>query len=261
MSKQTKDASQCWGPHVGAVSLTFDDGRESQLTHAIPIMNDCGVRGTFYVSGPLNHDDWQERITPWVQVASDGHEIANHTMSHWCSCNLGFAKPGQSLEDKTLADIEADILTAQQRLEVVAPHQKLWTFAYPCSQPYVGRGRNQKSYVPIVAKHFLAGRCGGEFGFANCPAVADLHMLLSTDVSWRSGFEMIGLIEQLTAQGQWMILCFHEINGPRLSVSSYHFRMLLDYLKRRSETIWTAPVIEVAQKVAEFQARRCGRSD
>ena len=81
-------------------------------------------------------------------------------------------------------------------------------------------------------------------------------MLLSTDVSRRSGFEMIGLIEQLTAQDQWVILCFHEINGPRLSVSTYHFRMLLDYLKRRSETIWTAPVVEVAQKVAKFQAQR-----
>jgi len=252
------DASSCWGKYAGAVSLAFDDGRASQLTGAIPLMNQRGIRGTFYISAPLNHDDWRKRIEPWQRVASDGHEIGNHTLSHRCSANLGFVDPAQALENMSLEQIEADIVAAQQRLEVVAPHQKLWTFAYPCSQPFVGRGAGQQSYVPLVARRFFAARTGGEFGFANIPSVCDLHFLHSNDVSGCSGFELIGLVEQFAGRGQWVILGFHEIDGPRLSVSTYDFRMLLDHLQRRSDTIWTAPIGQVAQKVALYQQRLSG---
>ena len=32
------------------------------------------------------------------------------------------------------------------------------TFAYPCGQKFVGRGLDVRSYVPLVADRFLAGR-------------------------------------------------------------------------------------------------------
>ncbi|GAG20862.1 unnamed protein product, partial [marine sediment metagenome] len=70
-----------------------------------------------------------------------------------------------------------------------------------------------------------------------------------------SGFEMIGLVEGLVSKGQWVIFTFHEIDGARLTVGSYDFNMLLDYLHRRSNEIWTAPVAEIAKKVAGFQKK------
>ncbi|KPL01892.1 MAG: hypothetical protein AMK75_03585 [Planctomycetes bacterium SM23_65] len=243
-----------WTPYRGAVSLTFDDGHESQLRMAIPAMDRIKIKGTFYLN-PTGEKRLDE-MTPWREIARRGHEIGNHTLSHTCSNNLWGGRGG--LEDKTLDEIEADILAAQERLAELAPHQKDWTFAYPCDHTFVGRGVHRQSYVPVVAKHFLAGRGGGEYGFANHPRVADLACLASTSVTRMSGFEMIGLVEGLACRGLWVILVFHEIDGPRLTVGSYDFQTLLDYLKRRSEEIWAAPVAAVAGKIAE--AQRTGTS-
>jgi len=238
-----------WSPYNGAVSLSFDDGRRSQLEKAIPIMDRLGLKGTFYLAP--GDEDWQERLAPWKHIASTGHEIGNHTLSHICSSNYGF---GKGLEDMTPEEIESDILAAQERLVCIAPYQTQWTFCYPCYCTYVGRGTSRQSYVPIVAKHFLAGRIGGEYGFANHPGAVDLAASWGLPVERMSGFEMIGLVEELTSRGQWVILVFHEIDGNQLSVGSNDFEMLLNHLHRRSDAIWTAPVVQVAKRIAAFQA-------
>ncbi|MFB3891872.1 MAG: polysaccharide deacetylase family protein [Phycisphaerae bacterium] len=243
-----------WKPYRGAVSLTFDDGNPSQLALAIPAMDALGFKGTFYLNPRA--PDWRRRLAPWKAVAAAGHEIGNHTLSHTCSRNFGFAPRG--LEDMTADEIERDILAAQERLVLIAPLQRDWTFAYPCYQTFIGRGASRQSYVPVVARHFLAGRAGGEHGFANHPRAVDLHAAWGVGVELMSGFEMIGMVEDLAARGRWVILVFHEFNGHRLTVAMHDFQLLLDYLHRRRKEVWTAPMAEVAGKIA--RARRWKRS-
>ena len=250
------DLKEFWSPYNGALSITFDDGTANQLEKALPLLNTLGLRGTFYLAP--RGDNWQERLAPWKAVATAGHEIGNHTLSHICSSNYTGIRDG--LEEKTLQEIEQDILAAQERLVQIAPHQQQWTFAYPCYCTYVGRGEAQQSYVPIVAKHFLAGRVGAEYGFGNQPTAVDLAACWGLPTDRMSGFEMIGLVEELTAQGQWVILVFHEINGSRLTVGSYDFKMLLNHLHRRADAIWTAPVVEVARKIAAFQTSQVSKT-
>lgn len=237
-----------WAPYYGAVSITFDDGTVNQLEKAIPMMDSCGIRGTFYVQP--HGENWEQKYAPWKAIGESGHEIGNHTVSHLCPNN--FTGKIGNLEDLTIDDIENDILLAQERLQTIAPHQKKWTFAYPCYCTFVGRGASRQSYVPLVNRHFLAGRAGGEYGFGNLPGLIDLSCLMGMVTDRMSGFEMIGLVEELTHRGQWVILVFHEIDGQRLTVGGYDFRMLLKYLQRKSDTIWTAPVVEIAQKIAEY---------
>lgn len=236
-----------WKPYRGAVSITFDDGTENQLQKAVPLMDRYGLKGTFYVHP--HGTNWQEKYAPWKQVAENGHEIGNHTLKHLCPANLSIMSG--NLEECTLQDMENDISAAQERLNWVAPNQTDWTFAYPCYSTFVGRGAERKSYVPLVAKHFVAGRTGGEYGFGNNPFVIDMACVSGTATDRMSGFEMIGLIEELTWQHQWVILIFHEIDGQRLTVGSYDFEMLLKYLQRKSDIIWTAPVVQVAKKIIE----------
>jgi hypothetical protein len=235
-----------WSPFCGAVSVTFDDGTENQLEKAIPPLDQLGIKATFYIHP--HGDYWQERLFPWKDVAKKGHEIGNHSLSHTCSSNFLMTFGG--LEEKSLSEIEQDILLAHKRLSEIAPHQQQWTFAYPCSNTFVGKGIQRQSYVPIIAKHFLAGRSAGEYGFANHPGVVDLACVWGISVERMSGFEMIGLVEELTHRALWVILIFHEIDGERLTVGSYDFKMLLNYLHRKRASIWTAPVIEVAKKIA-----------
>jgi hypothetical protein len=105
--------------------------------------------------------------------------------------------------------------------------------------------------VPVVARHFIAGRAGGEYGFANHPEFVDLACVAGLDTSRMSGYEMVGLVEENIASGRWVILVFHEINGQRLTVGAHDFEMLLKFLRRHSSRILTAPVVNVAKKISE----------
>ncbi|MFI7543100.1 polysaccharide deacetylase family protein [Actinoplanes sp. NPDC049599] len=64
------------------VSLTFDDGIQDQYDNARPLLNDRGMKGTFYINssriGTGNYMSGQA-IT---QLAADGHEIGGHTIDH-----------------------------------------------------------------------------------------------------------------------------------------------------------------------------------
>ncbi|NLB60281.1 MAG: polysaccharide deacetylase family protein [Lentisphaerae bacterium] len=245
------DLAAFWAPYKGAVSLTFDDGTESQLQHAVPLLDKQDFRGTFYISPGGN--DWEGRLRPWAEVARAGHEIGNHTLSHICSRNFQW-QTGRGLEDMTLADIETDILLAQERLRHIVPQQKEWTFCYPCYQTHVGQGADQRSYVPIVARHFLAARAGGERGHGNHPGQVDLMCAWGMPAERMSHFEMIGLVEELCTQGRWVILVFHNLDSGYLSVSNSAFEALLKYLRRRADEIWTAPVRDIARRIATFQS-------
>jgi peptidoglycan-N-acetylglucosamine deacetylase len=117
----------------------------------------------------------------------------------------------------------------------------------------VGRGASRRSYAPVVARHFVAGRGAGEKGFANSPAQVDLAYVWGLDTTRMSGFEMIGLADALTASGQWVVFVFHGIAEGGLAVSQYDFDRLLDFLARRRDTIWTAPLVDVARKIGEVR--------
>ena len=47
----------------GALSLTFDDGNLTQLRTAVPLLEQRGMRGTFYMS-PAG-DNWREALEAW----------------------------------------------------------------------------------------------------------------------------------------------------------------------------------------------------
>jgi hypothetical protein len=235
----------------GAVSLTFDDGTASQLAMAIPALNERRLRATFYLAP--QGDRWEENLAPWKAVAAAGHEIGNHSLSHTGPGNL-WGGPG-GLEDWTLERIERDILAAQERLARFFAERPPRTFCYPCYSTFVGRGAGRRSYVPVVASNFLAGRAVGEYGFGNSPAVVDLACLAAQPTDRMSGFEMIGLAEELVARGQWLIFVFHNINGGRLSVCQSDFLMLLDHLQRRRDVLRTATVAEIAGEIDQKRRR------
>lgn len=232
-----------------AISLTFDDGLPSHLALAIPILNRFNCRGTFYLNP---RDNYVEQLSHWRSAVAEGHEVGNHTVSHPCSKNLPFiSETGrQSLEEMTLDEIEAEIVEAGRRLQEILP-QKAVSFAYPCYQPFVGRGENHRSYVPVVLKHCIAGRGRGER--SNDPRYCDPGHLWSWPCERMSGPNMIGLVEQAISQGRWAILTFHGIHEGHLSVSDADFSELCRYLDAYRSRIWCAPLATIAGYVREKQ--------
>ncbi len=239
----------------GAVSLTFDDGLRSQLQAAIPALDEHGLRATFYLNPPRDgaEAEWRERLAPWREAAARGHEMGNHSLTHPCSENFAFRGGSKGLESMTLADMERDVLEAEHRLLVGVPEQTVRSFGYPCYQDYVGAGAGRQSYVPLIARHFVAARGKGET--ANDPARCDLHALWSWPVERMSGAELVGLAERAAAEGRWAILTFHGINEGHLTVAETDLRELLGFLARHQERLWTAPVAVVAQRVLAWRGQ------
>lgn len=237
-----------------AVSLSFDDGLRSHLEVAIPVLDGYGLQGSFYVNPPSTGDKatWRGLLDPWRNAAGRGHEIGNHSLTHPCtrnSQNLPIER--NVLEDMTLDDIEHDVLEAERRLNVGIPQQPRRSFCYPCYQSHVGVGATCQSYVPVIARHFVAGRGGG--GGTNDPRYCDLHYLWSSTVERMSGAQLIGLVMSAASEGRWAILTFHGINEGHLPVAEYDLRTLCAFLDSHRESIWTAPVATVAEHVQQWR--------
>ena len=67
-----------------AISLTFDDARDSQVEGGTALLDQFGVKGTFYVvPGAV-----ERKLEGWKRAAANGHEIGNHSLKHPCSGNF-----------------------------------------------------------------------------------------------------------------------------------------------------------------------------
>lgn len=194
-----------WPPGIrGAVSLTFDDARLSQVDRLIPILDRFGVKATFYVTT----SNLEKRLDGWKKAVRAGHEIGNHTLTHPCTGNYP-AFRFNALEEMTLADLAREIDNAQQAI-VRTLGVTARSFAYPCGQTFVGRGREVKSYVPLVAERFLTGRKWLN-EHTNDPAFCDLSQLLAYESDGKP-FEALRLLaDDAAKEGRWLILTGHEV--------------------------------------------------
>ncbi len=237
-----------WTSQQGAVSLTFDDGLPSQLEKALPLLDRFGLKATFFL-GPWCLDQ-PDKIAAWQRVAAAGHEIGNHSWSHPGSTHFG---GHGGIEEWTLPQLEADVRRAQELLLRLFPHQPEWTYCYPCYQTDVGRGEERQSYVPFIARHFLAGRALGEPPYGNHPLGADLAKAWGVPADRHSGRELIGMAEAEAAAGRWLVLVFHDVEGPRLSTTREDLELLLSHLARCADRIRTDTFGAIARRIRDYQ--------
>ncbi|MFQ5915830.1 MAG: polysaccharide deacetylase family protein [Nitrospinota bacterium] len=241
---------------VGAVSLTFDDGMPSQLEQAIPLLRKYGLKGTFYVN-PNYSLNWTQSVRLWQQVVLEGHEIGNHTDSHPCSCRHHFRNNRNfCLERMTLTDIATSIDSGSSALRKLFRGSLVdRTFAYPCNESFVGMGTTRKSYVPEVARRYVAGR--GEYSLiGNDPLEADLSFLYSHGVEGMKSVQISELIEHEILSGRWVILTFHGIGKEWLPIKLVEFERMLNYLRKNRSRIWIAPVAVIANYILSQRRRK-----
>jgi len=227
----------------GALSLTFDDARTTQIDTGISILDAHDLKATFYVSLA----GVEQRLDGWKAAAANGHEIGNHSLRHPCSINFHF-DDDNALEDYSLERMEGELLGASDEIERLLGVRPV-TFAYPCGQTFIGRGEACRSYVPLVAKHFIAGRSAFD-ETTNGPMVADLAQLAGIEAD-RAGIEQLtALIDRALDQGSWLVLFAHNVGTrSRQSLQAETLDALCRHV--RSSAVWMDTVANIAAYVHE----------
>jgi peptidoglycan/xylan/chitin deacetylase (PgdA/CDA1 family) len=230
-----------------ALSLSFDDGRDSQPLIGVPLLDEYGAKATFYIVPPRA----AKRLDAWKKTVASGHEIGNHSVNHPCSGNFVWARP-TALEDYTLAQMRAELREANQQTQALLGVTPT-VFAYPCGATFVGRGVSTQSYVPVVAELFQSGRLWLSEA-PNSPDYCDFAQLTGMESDGKDFDQILPLIEAARQAGQWLVLAGHDIGeGGRQTTRVAMLRQLIQYAQDPANGIWLAPVGEVGTYV---QAKR-----
>jgi peptidoglycan/xylan/chitin deacetylase (PgdA/CDA1 family) len=91
------------------VIISFDDGRRSQLDHAVPLLAKHGLTATFFVF--TNAPDRNGDYMTWAELAAlkaAGHEIGSHTVLHEYLTRVDDGTMNRELA-RSRADIEAGV--------------------------------------------------------------------------------------------------------------------------------------------------------
>ncbi|MDZ7639327.1 MAG: polysaccharide deacetylase family protein [Bryobacterales bacterium] len=228
-----------------AVSLTFDDGRTSQIDRGIPFLNKLGARATFY----LTPRGASQRVEGWKAAHAHGHDLGHHSNSHPCTANYRFSK-ANALEDYTLDRMAADLDSASIELRDMLGIKPV-SFAYPCGQKFVGRGANAASYIPLIAKRFRSGR-GYLDEAANDPTVCDLANLMGTGFDGLDAVAMRELLAVAIIEKRWLIFVGHDMGeAAHQSTDLRALENLIRFAQDATNGVWLATVSEVSEYIAK----------
>jgi len=226
-----------------AISLSFDDARESQVLIGTNLLDQFGVKATFYVVP----SSVKNQLAGWKNAVKNGHEIGNHSLTHPCTGNFGWSRKN-ALEDKTLEIMNYELTECNKQIkELLQVDSKV--FAYPCGQKYVGSGVDTKSYVPLVATLFQSGR-GWMDEAPNDPMYCNFSQLTCIEMDGKTFDQLLPLINDAKKNGQWLVFGGHEINTDGNQTTRVEtLRKLMEYVKDPTHGIWIEPVGTVSNYV------------
>ena len=180
------------------VSFTFDDVPESAKRNGAAILEQRGVRGTFYVaSGTCGAQDehWQVIGAEQVRELHDlGHEIGCHTFSH------------VNVETLDAAEMDAECRNNSARLRQLCGDIEITNFCFP-----FGR-------LSLARKLQLQDRfdtCRGVYEGINAGTV-DLGLLRVIELYDRTltPEKLAQVLRETRERNGWLIFYTHDVDDP-----------------------------------------------
>lgn len=180
----------------GMITFTFDDFPKSAAEAGAPILEERGVRGTYYVawglSGVDNHQGVHCDVNDVLALDSKGHEIACHTYGH-IDC-----------AHSSVDDIRRDLERNAKELSAAGLKTPLTSFAYPFGEISVGAKR-------LTAERFTNARGVREGVNAGR---TDMTSLFAAPIeSRREGMLQTAeaLIQRAVAENGWLVFYTHDV--------------------------------------------------
>ncbi len=180
-----------WNGHPGAVSYTYDDARVSQLPNLLPQLDSLKIKATFEIAAAVGN--FTSRVSDWIQVSKNGHELANHTRNH---INITDANSAATVKD--FADYLRALDTTVQSV----------TFAYPnCSIPGT-TGKNG-----VSAENFIGRGCG-QTTYAWGTQPTDWMNIQGLILSPTNTNTSVTLQATAKTSNAWFITIVHDVANP-----------------------------------------------
>ncbi len=179
---------------IPLISFTFDDFPVSAYNNGGRILNNHGIKGTFYLSMKfLNVDTPTGKAfekDDIVKLIKDGHEIGCHTFDH-LDAKINSAKEFQR-------SIEINQLELNN---VLGFRYDLKNFAYPF-------GRNNVNIKRIISKKFVSGRSTNwGINYGN----TDFNFLKACNLYGKNEKEIEDIIRLNQKVNGWLIFYTHDV--------------------------------------------------
>ncbi len=255
----------------GAASITFDDGTWDQYALGAPVLEEYGVRGTFFIiSHLMNRGVWNDsgtvrRLMSWdeaAELAEAGHEIGAHGATH-----ADLSRSG--------ADAEYELTESRRRIEEKLSDVEVVSMSWPYF-------RSTSEVRAIAEEVYIAARGGAAIPdqyrslHETNPSSAtppDLYKINAIGVRPVDPPEdWIELAEALYAEGGWAVVTLHGIDDgslgpPRIGwqpIRPIDLAAIIEGLQSRD--LWIAPFGEVAAYIrhrerAEIELQALGEHE
>lgn len=195
------------------ISFTFDEGYNSALTQAAPVMAKYGVPGTVYITtncmgmtaSPNGcRADTNKSYLTWDQVAqlrnAYGWEIGSHTVNHYCLASTG---DGSDCQTNQLSPSEVEYELAQSKADLAAHGYNALSYA----SPY---GDYNAATIAKIAKYYTSQRGFADVGYNSWPN-SDYFLKVQPVQGNIRVNTVKGYIDSAIANNQWLVLVFHDI--------------------------------------------------
>ena len=239
-----------------AVSVTYDDALPCHYEFVGPHWEAVGLRSTFYtqivragqrVNGVVCNPE------AWREMAARGHELGNHSLCHPCHHQPGrdWLRPEYDLGKYTPTRWTDEMRAANFALSLLDGKTER-SYGNTCYHTELGSGASSESLEPYIEELFVAAR--GSFAdeavdveTINYNALG--HFGGDTHDGGQSFENMRRQIDEAAEAGRWVIYCIHGVgegtHGFYISLDEH--AKLVDFLGERSDSIWTAPVVDIAK--------------
>jgi hypothetical protein len=221
---------------TGALSITFDDGLNSHVANASPIMSLLDLNGTFFVTidnvGISYGASWAE----WQLVANNGHEIASHSKTH---PDLRTLDPDQLYEE---------VVMSKAYIEDNLTDVRCQTFSYPM-------GLYNETIMDLVRQHYISARQDRHNITAQPGPVPisppDMYSIVPVEFgTGETASELDGLVDDTITSGGWLVEMIHAVgSGGYDPVDLGQFSSHMQYVASSSDEVWVAPFGNVSKYI------------
>jgi len=215
-----------------AVVLTYDDTLNSQLDHAVPVLDAAGFKATFFITGVR-----PEAIPRWRDVAANGHELGNHTVRHACPFS-GSGDRSQSSDAYTTESMLKEI--EQQNVFLTSLDGKpTHGFASPCGQTLAGGHDYLEALRAAKLVTYVRGVWTSPDDLrADVGKMDPMHTPSRGFPEGVTGAQLIDFAKEAEAGGGMAVYLFHGVGGDYLQVSDSAHRELIAWLAAHRSEVW-----------------------